>query len=75
MLAIFFVKSRDNQHIGEMNRGMLSVGIGLGLLSALAQAVGSLAAKPALLAGGDRMVAAAIRLGCSALCHSLFRHV
>ena len=75
MLAIFFGKSRDNQHIWEMNRGMLSVGIGLGLLSALAQAVGSLAAKPALLAGGDRMVAAAIRLGCAALCHSLFQHV
>ena len=75
MLAIFFGKNRDNQHRWEMNRGLLSVGVGLGVLAALAQAVGSLAAKPALVNGGDPMVAAAIRLGCAALCHSLFRLV
>ena len=54
MPAIFFGKNQDNQHLWEMNRGLLSVGIGLGVLAALAQAVGSLAAKPALVNGGDQ---------------------
>ena len=58
-----------------MSRGRLSDGIWLGVLAALAQALGSLASKPALVNGGDPMVAAAIRLGCAALCHSLFRLV
>ena len=54
---------------------LLSVRIGLGVLAALAQAMGSLAVKPALVNGVDPMLAAAIRLGCAALCHSLFRLV
>ena len=57
-----FRQGRDNQHRWEMNRGLLSVGVGLEVLVALAQAVGSLAAKPALVNGGDPMVAAAINL-------------
>ena len=72
---IFLGKIRNNQHRWEMNRGLLSVGIGLGVLAALAQAAESLGSKPALVNGGDSMVAAAIRLGCAALCHSLFRSV
>lgn len=45
----------------------LWIGIGLGLLTSLAQATGSLLARPAMLAGADPVAAMAVRSGTGAL--------
>ena len=45
----------------------LWIGIGLGLVTSLAQALGSLLARPAMLAGADPVAAMAVRSGMGAL--------
>lgn len=56
--------SRDE---GARNPKPLWIGIGLGLVTAFAQALGSLLARPAMLAGADPVAAMAVRSGTGAL--------
>jgi drug/metabolite transporter (DMT)-like permease len=46
---------------------LLRLGLGLGLITALGQATGSLLARPAMLAGADPLAAMAVRSGLGAL--------
>jgi drug/metabolite transporter (DMT)-like permease len=46
----------------------LVVGVGLGLMAGLCQAVGAILAKPTLEAGADPIAVSAIRVGVGALC-------
>ncbi len=52
---------------GARNPKPLWIGIGLGLVTAFAQALGSLLARPAMLAGADPVAAMAVRSGTGAL--------
>ncbi len=64
-LAIFFGRGSSN-HALEAVHGSLAVGVGLGLLAALGQAVGALMAKPALMSGADPVAVTAVRVAVSA---------
>ncbi len=46
--------------------GALAIGVGLGLLAALGQSVGTLIAKPVMAAGVDPVAASALRIGTAA---------
>lgn len=72
MLAIFFGKARSNTHLWEMDRGSLSLGIGLGIVAAICQATGSILAKPVMDNGVDPMAASAFRMGAAAAAHTVF---
>ena len=50
-----------------MVRGALWVGVAFGLAAALSQALGTLLAKPAMLAGADPIAASALRVGVGAM--------
>lgn len=50
----------------ERVEGALAVGVGLGLLAALGQSVGTLIAKPVMAAGVDPVAASALRIGTAA---------
>ncbi len=63
VLAILFGKRRSQLHTWESIKGPLWIGVALGFLAALAQAVGSLIARPAMEAGTDPVVASTIRVG------------
>ncbi len=67
-LAIFFGKRSAQQHPWEAVKGSLWVGIGLGLLSALGQAVGSIIARPVMETGLDPFVGSLLRVGIAACC-------
>ncbi len=67
-LAIFFGKRRTQQHPWESVKGSLWVGIGLGLLAALGQAVGSIIARPVMETGLDPFVGSLLRVGIAACC-------
>ena len=68
ILSIIFGKRRDQVHQWEEVQGPLVVGIGLGLMAGLCQAVGAIIAKPTLEAGADPIAVSAIRVGVGALC-------
>jgi drug/metabolite transporter (DMT)-like permease len=68
ILSIIFGKRRDQIHQWEEVHGPLVVGVGLGLMAGLCQAVGAIIAKPALEAGADPVAVSAIRVGVGALC-------
>ena len=67
VLAVIFGKRQSQLHQWEEIRGALWVGVLLGLAAALSQAVGSLLARPAMLAGADPVAASALRVGVGAL--------
>lgn len=67
VLAIIFGKSRSQLHNWESVTGPLWVGVLLGLIAALAQAVGALLARPIMEAGVDPVAASAVRVGVAAL--------
>lgn len=71
VLAILFGKRRSQLHTWEHVRGPLWIGVALGFLAALAQAGGSLIARPAMEAGADPIAASAIRCGVAALALTL----
>lgn len=71
-LAILFGKRRSQLHHWETIKGPLSIGVGLGLTAALAQAAGSLIARPVMASGADPVAASAIRIGIATLALSLF---
>lgn len=68
VLAIAFGKRKSQVHQWESIKGTLWVGVALGILAALGQAVGSLIARPVMASGFDPVVASALRVGVSALC-------
>jgi uncharacterized membrane protein len=68
ILSIIFGKRRDQVHQWEEVHGPLGVGVGLGLMAGLCQAVGAIIAKPILEAGADPIAVSAIRVGVGALC-------
>lgn len=69
MLAIVFGRRKDETHDWERDRGPVAVGVGLALLSALCQALGSLIAKPVMAQGVDPVMASAVRVSLATLAH------
>ena len=67
ILAIVYGKRRDQMHKWEEIKGPLIIGVGIGLLAALGQSVGSLIAKPVMAAGADPFAVSAMRVGITAL--------
>ena len=63
LIAIVWGKRPSQLHRWEQVQGAVWVGIVLGLVSALGQALGSLLVKPALEAGVDPIAASTVRLG------------
>ena len=70
-LAIFFGKRATQLHPWETIKGSLWAGIGLGLLSALGQAIGSIIARPVMETGIDPFVGSMLRVGTAAICLSI----
>lgn len=67
LLAIVYGKRPSQLHQWETVTGPLWAGVGLGLLAALAQAVGSLIARPVMADGADPVFVSMLRLGVAAL--------
>jgi len=63
VIAIVYGKRRDQVHVWESVRGRLSIGILIGLLAALGQAVSSLLLAPTLAHGADPVTVTTIRMG------------
>ena len=70
-LAIFFGKRRDQKHPWESIKGSLWVGVALGMLAALGQAVGSIVVRPVMETGIDPFVGSMMRVGIAAACLSV----
>lgn len=68
LLAILFGKRKAQLHEWERVKGPLWLGVLVGLLAALSQAVGSLIARPVMAAGIDPVTASMLRVGIAALC-------
>lgn len=71
MLAILLGKRVDETHSWEQIRGSLAVGVALGVLSALCQAVATLMVKPLMGTGVDPVAASAVRMCAGLLAHGL----
>ena len=71
IIAIAYGTSKINNHRWEIVEGSLKIGILLGVLAALSQAIGLVIMKPILDQGADPIASAAIRTTISALCLSL----
>ena len=69
MIAILFGHRKSETHAWETNQGRPGVGIALGLLAALCQAIGSLVAKPAMAEGMDPVFASAVRVSVACGAH------
>lgn len=68
ILAILYGKRKVQQHRWETIKGPLWLGVSLGLLAALSQAIGSLIARPVMATGVDPMAASMLRVTAAALC-------
>lgn len=68
MMAVLGRPGRSGNHRFEAVTGGIWGGIGLGLLAATGQAVGSLIARPVMATGFDPYMASLIRVGVSAVC-------
>lgn len=73
MLAIAFGKRTDEAHQWEQVKGRLWVGVALGLLAALCQAVATLMLKPVMAAGADPVAASAMRTLAAVVVHLALR--
>jgi len=62
MTATLLGRHKDDAHAWEANRGHWGLGVGLGLLAALCQAVSSLIAKPVMVGGADPVAATVVRV-------------
>lgn len=71
--AIFFGRKKPSNSKLEQISGSLSLGIGLGLLAALCQALGGIIAKPVMMTDTDPVAASAMRMISAFVAHSLFR--
>lgn len=72
LTAIFFGKKKQ-QHDWEKVKGNVWIGIALGLLAALCQALGGIIAKPVMQTAVDPIAASAIRMITAFIAHSAFR--
>ena len=68
ILSIRFGKRKSQLHHWESIRGPLWVGVGIGLIAAMSQSIGSLVARPVMETGADPVAASTIRIGVAALC-------
>jgi len=68
LLAILFGKGKSQLHHWEKVKGPLWLGVLVGLMAALSQAVGSLIARPIMAAGIDPMAASMLRVAVAGLC-------
>ncbi|MDV7104257.1 DMT family transporter [Vibrio sp. TH_r3] len=73
LTAIFFGKKKQGQHDWEAIKGNLWLGLSLGLLAALCQALGGIIAKPVMQTNIDPIAASAIRMITAFIAHLLFR--
>lgn len=73
LTAIFFGRKKAGQHEWESVSGNVWIGIALGLLAALCQALGGIIAKPVMQTSVDPVAASAIRMISAFVLHSLFR--
>lgn len=71
MSAIAFGKRESEFHQWEATRGRLAVGVGLGLLAALGQAVATLMLKPLMQTGVDPVAASAVRMSSGLAAHAV----
>lgn len=71
LLAIVFGKRRSQLHQWESVKGSLWAGVGLGLVAALSQAVGSLIARPVMEAGTDPIAVTLVRVAVAVACFYL----
>jgi drug/metabolite transporter (DMT)-like permease len=69
MVAIAWGRRADESHQWEDTRGTLAVGVALGLLAALCQAVATLMIKPLMTTGVDSVAASAVRTSAAFLAH------
>lgn len=74
MCAILLGRHKEEVHAWEADRGSLRTGVGLGLLAAVGQSLGTLIAKPVLVmhtdgAALDPIVASAVRVSIATLAH------
>lgn len=67
LLAVFYGTRSTQKHAFEKVQGSISVGIALGLLSALCQSVSVIIARPIMASGVDAVAASALRVTISAL--------
>jgi drug/metabolite transporter (DMT)-like permease len=68
MIAILYGKRSNRHHPWEAVQGPLPIAIGLGLIAALAQAIGSILARPVMQAGFDPALGSLLRVGASSVC-------
>ena len=71
IVAIIYGTSKNNLHRWEKIEGSINIGIIVGILAALCQAVGIIIMKPILDLGADPIASAAIRTAISAILLSL----
>ncbi|CAM4459012.1 DMT family transporter [Vibrio agarivorans] len=71
--AIFFGRKKPSSSKLEQVSGSLHLGISLGLVAALCQALGGIIAKPVMMTDIDPIAASAIRMISAFVAHSLFR--
>ncbi len=69
MMAIVWGRRKNETHAWESDLGSVRVGVIMGLLAALCQAVGSLIAKPVMAQGVDPVMASAVRVSFATLAH------
>ena len=69
MTAILFGKRASEQHHWEAGSHELGIGIALGLLSALCQAISTLMLKPLMETDIDAVAASAVRMTTALVCH------
>lgn len=69
MVAIAWGRRADESHQWEDTRGTLAVGVALGLLAALCQAVATLMIKPLMTTGVDAVAASAVRTSAAFVAH------
>ncbi|TAG26853.1 MAG: DMT family transporter [Burkholderiales bacterium] len=71
MVAVAWGRRADETHDWEQTRGKLRMGIALGLIAALGQAVATLMLKPLMGTGLDAITASAVRTSASFAAHAL----
>jgi drug/metabolite transporter (DMT)-like permease len=69
MTAILVGRSKEDVHSWEADRGSVRMGVALGLLAALCQALGSLIVKPVMSGGVDPIAASAVRVSVACAAH------
>ena len=69
IIAILLGRHKEEEHAWEVDQGHVGVGVALGLLAALCQALGSLIVKPVMGADLDPIAASAVRVTVACAAH------